>query len=181
MVFPGVLRGRPGPRLATIHTNRPRRSLSSPWMYCAIQCSGHLNKSTRSRAALRNLSPVSPKASRRLVARPYTSVASLLRLGVRVYIQSTPLESTRQEGIEQFSPHIPKKRSAAREAPGKAVLGKPRKVLRLGLSQLRQWVYGRRSACREPAPASPTDRLAGDRRAERSGRERLACGRSPLR
>jgi hypothetical protein len=33
MVFPGVLRGRPGPRLATIHTSRPRRSLSSPWMY----------------------------------------------------------------------------------------------------------------------------------------------------
>jgi hypothetical protein len=32
MVFPGVLRGRPGPRLATIHTSQPRRSLSSPWM-----------------------------------------------------------------------------------------------------------------------------------------------------
>ena len=34
MVFPGVLRGRPGPRLATTHTSRPRRSLSSPGMYC---------------------------------------------------------------------------------------------------------------------------------------------------
>jgi len=32
MVFPGVLRGRPGPRLATTPTNRPRRSLSSPGM-----------------------------------------------------------------------------------------------------------------------------------------------------
>src|ERR1700733_6067611 len=32
MVFPGVLRGRPGPRLATILTSRPRRSLSSPRM-----------------------------------------------------------------------------------------------------------------------------------------------------
>src|SRR5215207_540225 len=31
MVFPGVLRGLPGPRLATAPTNRPRRSLSSPW------------------------------------------------------------------------------------------------------------------------------------------------------
>ncbi len=38
MVFPGVLRGRPGPRLATIHTSQPRRSLSSPWMfvYCSV-------------------------------------------------------------------------------------------------------------------------------------------------
>ena len=32
MFFPGVLRGRPGPRLATIPTSRPRRSLSSPGM-----------------------------------------------------------------------------------------------------------------------------------------------------
>jgi hypothetical protein len=38
MVFPGVLRGRPGPRLATIHTSRPRRSLSSPWML-PVHCS----------------------------------------------------------------------------------------------------------------------------------------------
>src|SRR5262249_3946282 len=30
MVFPGVLRGRPGPRLATTPTSQPRRSLSSP-------------------------------------------------------------------------------------------------------------------------------------------------------
>src|SRR5436305_1709252 len=30
MVFPGVLRGLPGPRLATTPTNRPRRNLSSP-------------------------------------------------------------------------------------------------------------------------------------------------------
>src|SRR5436189_5845456 len=30
MVFPGVLRGRPGPRLATTPAKRPRRSLSSP-------------------------------------------------------------------------------------------------------------------------------------------------------
>src|SRR5579859_2402977 len=35
MVFPGVLRGRPGPRLATIPTSRPRRSLSSPGMSTA--------------------------------------------------------------------------------------------------------------------------------------------------
>ena len=39
MVFPGVLRGRPGPRLATIHTSRPRRSLSSPWMHLLLECS----------------------------------------------------------------------------------------------------------------------------------------------
>jgi hypothetical protein len=32
-VFPGVLRGRPGPRLATTLTNRPRRSLSSPRVF----------------------------------------------------------------------------------------------------------------------------------------------------
>ena len=38
MVFPGVLRGHPGPRLATIHTSRPRRSLSSPWML-PLHCS----------------------------------------------------------------------------------------------------------------------------------------------
>jgi hypothetical protein len=36
MFFPGVLRGRPGPRLATIHTSRPCRSLSSPWMLTAL-------------------------------------------------------------------------------------------------------------------------------------------------
>src|SRR6476619_4303906 len=30
MVFPGVLRGLPGPRLATTPTDRPRRSLSYP-------------------------------------------------------------------------------------------------------------------------------------------------------
>jgi len=34
MFFPGVLRGRPGPRLATTPTSRPRRSLSSPRAYC---------------------------------------------------------------------------------------------------------------------------------------------------
>ena len=39
MVFPGVLRGLPGPRLATTPTNRPRRSLSSPGVYCTPQCS----------------------------------------------------------------------------------------------------------------------------------------------
>src|SRR5205807_6347788 len=32
--FPGVLRGLPGPRLATTPTNRPRRSLSSPGDMC---------------------------------------------------------------------------------------------------------------------------------------------------
>ena len=32
--FPGVLRGLPGPRLATIPTIQPRRSLSSPGMFC---------------------------------------------------------------------------------------------------------------------------------------------------
>ena len=39
MVFPGVLRGRPGPRLATILTSRPRRSLSSPGMLLHLQSS----------------------------------------------------------------------------------------------------------------------------------------------
>ena len=33
-LFPGVLRGLPGPRLATTPTNRPRRSLSSPGVMC---------------------------------------------------------------------------------------------------------------------------------------------------
>jgi hypothetical protein len=36
MVFPGVLRGRPEPRLATTPTNRPRRSLSSPGVLCSM-------------------------------------------------------------------------------------------------------------------------------------------------
>src|SRR5260370_1414676 len=40
MVFPGVLRGRPGPRLATTLANRPRRSLSSPRMLVRVECSG---------------------------------------------------------------------------------------------------------------------------------------------
>jgi hypothetical protein len=39
MVSPGVLRGRPGPRLATTLTSRPRRSLSSPRMLLPVQCS----------------------------------------------------------------------------------------------------------------------------------------------
>ncbi len=33
---PGVLRGRPGPRLATTPTNRPRRSLSSPGVFVMV-------------------------------------------------------------------------------------------------------------------------------------------------
>ena len=49
MVFPGVLRGRPGPRLATKPTNRPRRSLSSPWIL-QIQSSRE-RRSDRGRAA----------------------------------------------------------------------------------------------------------------------------------
>ena len=40
MVFPGVLRGRPEPRLATILANRPRRSLSSPRMLARLKSSG---------------------------------------------------------------------------------------------------------------------------------------------
>ena len=38
--FPGVLRGHPEPRLATIPADRPRRSLSSPGTFCALQSSG---------------------------------------------------------------------------------------------------------------------------------------------
>ena len=86
MVFPGVLRGRPGPRLATIQTNRPRRSLSSPWMFL-LECSavsrpkraqvqtedtalqagtlrGALNEIDAVPGRLRNLPPIRPKASR---------------------------------------------------------------------------------------------------------------------
>src|SRR6202035_2343165 len=44
MVFRGVLRGRPGPRLATIHTSRPRRSLSSPWMLYLFSVAGPLER-----------------------------------------------------------------------------------------------------------------------------------------
>jgi hypothetical protein len=41
--FPGVLRGRPGPRLATTPTNRPRRSLSSPGMCLQLKFSRRLD------------------------------------------------------------------------------------------------------------------------------------------
>jgi hypothetical protein len=165
MVFPGVLRGRPGPRLATIHTSQPRRSLSSPWM-CTChsvasysragparerRCfgehrSGHqfgrptvshpeaasprtrarhrrarhgahrhgvraprLTKSTRSRAALRNLSPVGPKAFRRLVARPHTSVASLFAARGSASSSNVRLSPSSVKRVLALSPHIPKK------------------------------------------------------------------------
>jgi hypothetical protein len=42
--FPGVLRGLPGPRLATIPTSQPRRSLSSPGMFdCSSVAVGQLS------------------------------------------------------------------------------------------------------------------------------------------
>jgi hypothetical protein len=66
MVFPGVLRGRPGPRLATTPTSRPRRSLSSPGMYypssVAAPCvadPGRRNKG-RTRTRPRNKSDAVP-------------------------------------------------------------------------------------------------------------------------
>src|SRR2546421_714349 len=62
--FPGVLRGRPGPRLATTPTNRPRRSLSSPGMRYASSVAprrGQKNDAVPGR--LRNLSGL----ARRLV------------------------------------------------------------------------------------------------------------------
>ena len=159
MVFPGVLRGRPGPRLATIHTSRPRRSLSSPWMSFTVQCSAaktpraqclarglackepclvyrpraraappvwdgrnrtcgrRLTKSTRSRAASRNLSPRGPRAGRRLVARPHTSVASLFAArGPRLH----PTYAPPQRRSRAFSRHprtLREKRRRATERP----------------------------------------------------------------
>src|ERR1035441_10297594 len=47
MFFPGVLRGRPGPRLATTPTSRPRRSLSSPGMYYCSSVAGDNEETTR--------------------------------------------------------------------------------------------------------------------------------------
>src|SRR5580692_6815934 len=103
MVFPGVLRGLPGPRLATTPTNRPRRSLSSPGMFsCYPQCSAgllerYLNEATRSRAAFEEPSSVDLAALRLgwrgLTPRwPRSSAARF-----RVCIQHTPASSRMQE------------------------------------------------------------------------------------
>ena len=75
MVFPGVLRGRPGPRLATTLTNRPRRSLSSPRMFrsslpqrrrrlAAAAGQRRLTKATRFQAARGTLHRAGPRAFR---------------------------------------------------------------------------------------------------------------------
>ena len=67
MVFPGVLRGRPGPRLATTPTSRPRRSLSSPGMCCPLIVAagdaggGAQNKSDADPSRLRNPPRVRPE------------------------------------------------------------------------------------------------------------------------
>ena len=46
MVFPGVLRGLPGPRLAATPVSRPRRSLSSPGVSCTQQSRGFVSVAT---------------------------------------------------------------------------------------------------------------------------------------
>jgi hypothetical protein len=185
MVFPGVLRGRPGPRLATIHTSQPRRSLSSPWMFtcCSVasvhamppRARGHrrfgehhrrpgdpfpaapatswpaagrqsrnkllpgsraqrLTKSTRSRAALRTSRRPARKPSddwwRGLTPRWPRS----LRLGVRVFIQRTPLAGPRQECFRALSAHSEKR-----------CLPAPRRLIRRRLEGLRQWMDGWRA------------------------------------
>src|ERR1035437_7382701 len=76
-----------------------------------------LTKSTRSRAASRNLPPVGRGPSsggwRGLTPRWPRS----LRLGVRVYIQRTPLASPRQ-GRSSSSPRTFRKKPFKRIAPG---------------------------------------------------------------
>ena len=96
MVFPGVLRGRPEPRLATTHTNRPCRSLSSPWMLLPLQSSlgrceracGPGNESDADPGRSRNLPRSPPRgASSGSGGGPHTSLASLFAARFRVWIQ----------------------------------------------------------------------------------------------
>src|ERR1700722_10547787 len=109
MVFPGVLRGRPGPRLATIHTSQPRRSLSSPWMHCPSSVAG----------ALKQVDAVPGRFEEPFAGRPeslpsiggaalHLGGLALCGSGVRVFVQRTPLTELRQEGFSRFPAHSEK-------------------------------------------------------------------------
>ena len=152
MVFPGVLRGRPGPRLATTPTNRPRRSLSSPGCCCSTSLAarrarrrraGSRDKTTRSPSRSRNQCGPARRPFPRRVARPHTSWPRSLRLGsasggnldpargdARAEQPSTP------HPAEKFRPDPAGHARAAPKAPSGA--SAMRTCVRYGLSALPQ-------------------------------------------
>ena len=162
MVFPGVLRGRPGPRLATILTSRPRRSLSSPRMYCRPSVAGDNEETTRGEQKRRGpgpleepvlvrpegLSSVRPEGRSWRVARPHTSVASLFATRFRVWIQSGSLPWRLQPLSEQHPARCEK--NALRRLRGTSSEtnvrpsghGSRAPTLRERLLVLPQWMYG---------------------------------------
>src|SRR5271166_936917 len=152
MVFPGVLRGRPGPRLATTPTSRPRRSLSSPGMYCASSVPP-ANKKRRGPKPLRGTRWVRPGGLSLRVARPHTSVASLFAARFRVWIESS-WRADRVQPPWTFDPAPSAKMSSRADAHartrarhGAAADALPthtraHKAVRKGLEVLPQWMYG---------------------------------------
>ena len=155
MVFPGVLRGRPGPRLATILTSRPRRSLSSPRMCCTISLAvtatsrfwaRRRKKTTRSRAA-RGTRSVRPESLPSWVARPHTSVASLFAARFRVWIQSSsalgglqPLREQHPALSKEIDASLARHRRTPRESASPSGRAQSRTtIVRRRLSLLPQW------------------------------------------
>jgi len=107
MVFPGVLRGRPEPRLATTPMNQPRRSLSSPGVRPMIRGAG--TKATRAES-LEEPSFRSPKLPDIRAAGPRTSVASLFATRFRVAPKIT-MRLVHAQGRSRPQPRIFRKKA----------------------------------------------------------------------
>src|ERR1700732_2224625 len=106
MVFPGVLRGRPGPRLATTLANRPRRSLSSPRMLVPVSLAARPPSAAGAEEEKNDAAPghfedlsTRPEGPASAGARPHPSMASLFAYRFRVEIQ---LSSPRKRAQERF-------------------------------------------------------------------------------
>ena len=191
MVFPGVLRGLPGPRLATTPTNRPRRSLSSPGMFLRSQCSraARFNESDAVPGPLRGTRPSGPRAFGLGGAASHLSGLALWRLGTA---SSSKVRLSRGDCKPYFrsSPHPPRKWLAdtpkqarrhpkqARRHPKQA----SRHPLRRRLALVPQWRGHGRAAHHSPLPDAwplPLPRARRRHPRQRDARRRDGDGHRP--
>ena len=179
MVFPGVLRGRPGPRLATILTNRPRRSLSSPRMSAALSVAASERttrggeRKRRGPGPLEEPAPSGPKAFsvgwRGLTPQWPRSLRLGSASGFKV-ARAPAMQAPRGQRPRTFrkKPSAPGGARRARRTR-EAAAGAPhaREAVRQRLRLLPQWTHGQRrlSRCDPPAPplaaATPAGARAG--------------------